>query len=538
MINLYIFHYHLLPGGVTSVITDGLKALLKATLANSLNPINKITLVTGRKENTDNVYASVLNSFPETSRDKIGEKISIEILPDIDYLDKNAIDTRNAGELARKLLKRYGGRDSVWWIHNYHLGKNPIFTEAILEIAEGENETIPKLLLQIHDFPESGRYENLKTLKATLQHQPYPINPNIRYLVINLRDRNILIQSGIPEKLVYLLENPIDIGRSSLPGEEEIEGWRKTLLRFYNVNSEHTKLILYPIRAIRRKNVFEAALVSQIANLRNPRDTYKLIVTLPGVSKTEQHYSSLVENAFSTGTINGFFKTGIALGDIGISFEQLVHASDMIFSSSVQEGFGFSFIQSIMWAKPLFAREIEVLKTFNELFSQYPHNFYANFLCPVAKNIRKSITEAYKIRVEAISTVLPPHSTEKLYSEVEQLTSEEVLDFSFLDVDTQISILEEALKEESLQHEILNLNRGSIQKFNTLLDKKPSPTIHREKLKKIEDRFGFSNYSSKFIEIISTFNNRETVLPDTTHGIWDSIIDNFAKIDYLRLIYE
>ncbi len=553
MINLYIFHYHLLPGGVTSVIVEGIKALLYTTLNNGSSPIEplpikKITLVTGRKNNTENVYNSIQNFFPENWHEEIRERISIEILPDIDYQDPDNINVKDAGMLAKKLLEHYGGNDSIWWIHNYHLGKNPIFTEALLEIAEKDTGVTPKMLFQIHDFPESGRYENLKFLKTTLKHQPYPVGPKIRYIVINPRDRSILTRSGIPDKLVYLLENPSNIERISTPNQTQREQWREKILDFYNQNtgnrrthtsSKNTKLILYPIRAIRRKNVFEAALIALIANRQRLDKEYKLIVTLPGVSKPERQYSSQVEEAFNNGIIEGFFKTGMDLEAIGVSFEELVHASDIILSSSVQEGFGFSFIQAIIWGKPLFARKIDVLESFGDLFNGYPHHFYSNFLCPLPQSIRKSITEAYKIKVEAISTVLPPHSIERLKREVEELTSRETLDFSFLDVDTQISILEKVSKEESLQREILKLNLEKIQNFNSLLEEKPSEVVHQKKLKNIGERFGFSHYSSKFIEIISSFNNNKLYSDtDKNPSIWDNIIDNFAKIDYLRLIYE
>ncbi len=543
MINLYIFHYHLLPGGVTSVITEGVKALLHTSINDSSIPIGKITLVTGRRENTETVYKSIMDFFPEISHRKIREKIFIDIISEIDYLDKEFAKGENATELARELLNRYGGNESVWWVHNYHLGKNPIFTDALLEIIEKEIPTTPKILLQIHDFPESGRYENLKFLKETIKHFPYPVTPGIRYIVINPRDREILVQSGIPEKLVYLLENPSNIGQLTIPDEKEVANWKEKLLTFYNVNSKKVKLILYPIRAIRRKNVFEAALISAIANNQHPDNNYKLIVTLPGVSKAERYYSSLVEKAFKNGTINGFFKTGAELEKIGISFEELVHTSNIILSSSVQEGFGFSFIQSIIWNKPLFAREIDVLKSFEELFSGYPHKFYSNFLCSIPKSIRKSITEAYKIKVEAISTVLPPRSIERLQREVEQLDSNDTLDFSFLDANTQISILQRALDDKSYIRDILNLNRENIDKFNALMENKIPIEKYKEKLTNIEERFGFSSYSSKFIEIISSFDNSGKISTDSMDttpedNIWDNIVDNFAKIEYLRLIYE
>jgi len=41
MIELYIFHYHLLPGGVTSVIRDGIKAAGKYMEGKQLSQENR-----------------------------------------------------------------------------------------------------------------------------------------------------------------------------------------------------------------------------------------------------------------------------------------------------------------------------------------------------------------------------------------------------------------------------------------------------------------------------------------------------------------
>ncbi len=569
MINLFIFHYHLLPGGVTSVIADGIKAIMDniSTIkarSSSSEKINKITIVTGRKDNTENLYKGILSYFPKDKQKDISQTLYIEINPEIDYatigelhgINPKEIEER-VNKLANSLITKYTHQKTeqdenydVWWIHNYHLGKNPIFTEALVKITEKTKERLnPKLIFQIHDFPEAGRYDNLKLLRETIAKTPYPISPNLRYVPINKHDREVLVKAGIPQKHVFLLENPSEV-HAHLPNERDIAIWRERIVNFYeNQNnktntSKEIKLILYPIRAIRRKNVFEAALISLIANKVKPETEYKLIVTLPGVSQTEKNYSKQVEKAYKSNLINGYFKTGTKLEEIGITFEQLVFASDMILSSSVQEGFGFSFIQSIIWGRPIVAREIPVLKSFSDIFENYPHHFYTKIICPVPQNIRKSIVEAYKIKVEAISTILPPHSKEKLHSEIEKLTSQDTIDFSFLDVKNQIELLKTIKRDCSLQEKIYKLNKNTIDRFNKLIGTKPKESLYKNKTREIQNRFGFSNYSDKFIEIVSSLTdknyNSQNLKSDYSGNphIWDRIIDKFAEIDYLRLIYE
>ncbi|MCK5672078.1 MAG: hypothetical protein KAH95_01805, partial [Spirochaetales bacterium] len=195
---LVVFHYHFLPGGVTQVVTSSAIAAL-----NYLPNIEGITLVSGKKNNLDRVVAEIKSKLVGISANK-SDIISV-VLPELDYISdmKRYPDTASIKEI---LLKHFQG--DLWWIHNYHLGKNPFFTEAILQIAENFPEQ--KIVLQIHDFPEASRYANLETLHKYVISPLYPIFPNIRYVTINSRDSNYLITAGIPEKMVFLLNNPVE----------------------------------------------------------------------------------------------------------------------------------------------------------------------------------------------------------------------------------------------------------------------------------------------------------------------------------------
>ena len=240
----------------------------------------------------------------------------------------------------------------------------------------------------------------------------------MRYAVINERDRNILIDSGIPREYVFLLENPMSVRERSFSADEQ-RRLKDKIHSYYSKEAEAAggKLLLYPIRAIRRKNVFEAALISRLAG----NDT-QLAVTLPGTSETERAYSALVQEAFRKGLIRGFWRIGEKLDEIGISFEELVGASDMLIASSVQEGFGFSYIQAVLWNKPLTARYLDILEGFSSVFRNYPALFYSKLYCPLDLKSRKLLREEYKIKIGRLRDIISDAALEKLDRDVEAIT--------------------------------------------------------------------------------------------------------------------
>ncbi|HVP18318.1 MAG TPA: hypothetical protein VMU36_04925, partial [Spirochaetia bacterium] len=113
-IDLVVFHYHLLPGGVTTVIRQGVEALARFSRRAA-----RVRIVAGRVPQDG-------QAFPGTE---------VICFPDIDYASERSLGgpiwKERAQRLADTLREHFGGNDAVWWVHNYHLGKNPLFTEAL-----------------------------------------------------------------------------------------------------------------------------------------------------------------------------------------------------------------------------------------------------------------------------------------------------------------------------------------------------------------------------------------------------------------------
>ena len=369
--DLIIFHYHLLPGGVTDVIRLSLQSFYRKTAFQS------ITLVCGRDENIaplNNYLNELRSSFPDSRT-----ALSIRIMCELDYLTTGRDPDQTETGLKELLLRLFGGEQTVWLIHNYHLGKNWKFTKALLALAEEEKQ---KMIFQIHDFPECGRFANLKILREHIEGSLYSLSDSVRYCVINKRDFDLLNNAGLPSDRLFLLENPLpetDTSEKDTSGKNSSR-IKKELIHYLpekGLFHENGKIWLYPVRSIRRKNVLEGGFITAL--MENP---VNLVVTLPGISPQEKPYSDLSEKAFAEGLIPGFWGTGLLPEESGITYRDMIQGADCIFSSSVQEGFGYMYLNAIVWNKPLIARHLDIMGGFIPLLSHYPASYTRLFVSP------------------------------------------------------------------------------------------------------------------------------------------------------------
>lgn len=196
---ILIVHYHLHPGGVTSVIRSQVQVL--------------------RSQGHQVIVAS---SGPTPDWD-----CQHLIIPELDYQKSGSIPTSRLLEIPADL----------WIIHNPTLGLNSAYPDLIEAAAHAGK----KLLLQCHDFVEDGRPENYQLLAD--RDRIYPLAAHIHYATVNRRDLEILKQAGIPPQRCHLLPNPINP-----PTLRDL--------------SPEENLILYPVRGIRRKNLGELCLLA------------------------------------------------------------------------------------------------------------------------------------------------------------------------------------------------------------------------------------------------------------------------------------
>lgn len=507
---LAIFHYHLNPGGVTDVIVYSVRMLLS-----HLGYIQEIRLVTGCRDGTGSVLNRIIDGFEGDRRDKI----RLDVLDEIGYAE-NELST-NPDRLAERLEARYD-EDTIFWVHNYHIGKNLALTMALMKVAARGKRNV---LLQIHDFPECGRSKNLERIDTLLNEPPYPSGARIRYAVINERDLNILSGAGL-EKSVYLLPNPVMI-----PRLEDINS-AETRVALEELSSRNNPgyisgapILLYPVRAIRRKNILEAALFARI--LYRPAN---LIVTLAGVSTDEKPYSDLIEKAYKEGIIPGAWCPETS-GDSRLGYSCLIASCDAVISTSVQEGFGYLFINSLLWRKPLFARYIDILDGVLGLFGDYPRRFWTDFRIPATPELAERTKTAYLDKIQQMKSSIPEKALKSIITAVSKLATSGGIDVSYLSVEDQLAALKLANKDHEWLKKTRSLNQELLESAERTLKAKPP-----EMKKIVASHLGGNRYVRSFIEIIRSFGDKRKSLPPEKIG--KNVRRAFSRIDYIRLLYD
>ena len=515
-LHLYIFHYHLLPGGVTTVIRDGARALL--THADLVPELTRLVVVTAGAEDGG-----------------LGAPVERRRLDAVGYDDAPAT-AAGQRQLAELLRRRFG--DGVWWIHNHHLAKNTRFTGAVLLAAAAGQP----MILQIHDFPENARPANLARLLREVPASPYPTGRHVRYAVLNRRDHDALVAAGCPAECITLLGNPVRPAApvpapATGPARAARAGLQDAAAASEPVGSgaydPRRPVWLYPVRVRRRKNVLEAGLLARLAGAN-------LIVTLPASSAAETPYSREVERLFAGGAIPGLYGVGERLDAHGLSFDDLLAAAHLIVSPSVEEGFGFQFVNALQWRRPLLARRLAVLDDLQELLDGYPAAVYEALHCPLAPATRRALRAAYAPVVERAARLLPDASGNRLRAELDAILAGDTVDFSYLGAAQQAALLRRC-SDAGVARELRQANAELLGAVQGLAHRPPP-----DRRQPIEAAFGEAAFARRSAALLAPLiasgsgARRGAPAPGSAHAAIDpaAVRRAFAKPAALRLLME
>lgn len=359
MMRVAILHFHLRAGGVTRVIEMAWESLRTAGL--------DVLVVSGE-------------AVPEDCRI---DPVDVAVVPDLAYgVPASQVDQLSSAiDLAMR--RRWGGLADVIHLHNHSLGKNFALPVAV----ERWSQAGRSLLLQIHDFAENGRPANYRKLLDALDGpggmKLYPVAPQVGYAMLNSADCVRLRESGLAEGC-DLLPNPVALPRGTEP------------VRADELSAE--RLIVYPTRAIRRKNIGEALLWATKAE-----EGEKIVLTaapVPGPDWDRMaDWRALAEELCLPVVFN-------AQNLLGRSTVDFLHGADVCLTTSVAEGFGMAFLEPWLAGCGLCGRDLPgITQDFRDggmnldaLYSRLdvPESLAGNVREMVESAVRKS-AEAYRV---------------------------------------------------------------------------------------------------------------------------------------------
>ncbi len=413
--NVAILHFHLRRGGVTTVMRRQASCL--AAHAHSIS----VAFISGSK--------------PEMEL-----PAPVFVVPGLDYDSiTGAVQSdpgSGAADLARAIddgLRRAfpEGCDLIH-VHNPLLNKNARLLGA-LRILQDKGHA---LLIQEHDFAEDFRPEVYDA------RWPYP--ENCTYATINSRDRNNLVAAGLKPAQVWLLPNPVSDPRDTSP-DRTLPQNSATIRR----------TALYPVRAIKRKNIGEALLLSRFL----PEKT-ELVVTLPPTSASDYPQYTAWKTFASEGGFPLRFDAGL-----NSPLSKLYEGAFTALSTSVKEGFGYSFLEPLVHGLKVVGRGIpHIMEDFKER-GILLDDLYRGIMLPsdaVDKELlRASVTSALsQFRSAFGSSFIGAHKDrfEAILSRLGGRFEEEELDFGSLDHMLQEKILHRIDKDSGFRARILERN--------------------------------------------------------------------------------
>ncbi len=323
-----IFHYHLNPGGVTRIIESQVAGFKK------VYPKAEITVISGHCENPE--YYAAMDVALHTDA-------SLNYLIDKDFAPG---ELENLYQQYYNKLRALLPQGTILHVHNLNLGKNPVLTLVFHRLLQ-EGYAV---MNHAHDFSEDRpvnqaylekiiKDEFAEDLKAVL----YPKHPNYLVGVLNRFDYERVVKEGVEEERTFLFPNPV-----YMPVEKEPQKAvnRARIVEQFKLD-DAKKILCYPVRVIRRKNIGELILLSalypdlQVLVTLAPRNPVEISPYEKWKVFCEQHALPIT---FEAGEHAHFI--------------DIINGSDYCITTSVQEGFGMAFLEPWLIGTPVIGRDI------------------------------------------------------------------------------------------------------------------------------------------------------------------------------------
>ncbi|MBN2322475.1 MAG: hypothetical protein JXQ30_01975 [Spirochaetes bacterium] len=408
-------HHHLRRGGVSKVISQQIGAL-----GGLVRPL----LVTGEAPEQSPPYAVEVVAGLAYDRDRTDRDTPKEI----------------AGRLESAVFGHFGGRADILHFHNPTLGKNKDFIAVIDILKSGGHRT----LLQIHDFAEDGR-------PANYSKTPYP--RDCHYAVLNSKDYGVLRKAGLKPEGLHIIPNPVP----------PLAGAR----------SPDADLVLYPVRAIRRKNIGEAVFLSLFLDER-----MTVGVTLEPTGELDRRSLDGWKRFVRERGLRAVFRLGLEN-----RFEDILARSECMITTSIKEGFGYCFLEPWTADRMLFGRLLpEVCADFERAGVAFP-SLYGFIDIPLDYFDSGRFVEKWKRCFLAQRESYGLSSDERTADEgIGSVVRDGSVDFCYLSEDLQRQVIDTVLQSPRAFDKMLDIN-PFLNQFFSLKERKKLIARNKEAIK-------------------------------------------------------
>ncbi len=425
-------HYHLKTGGVTTCLKQQLEALKNDC---------DTCVISGELPSAP--FPATTIHIPELAYSAVYRK----------PFEPEAV----AAAVVSRIEFEFGGPCDIVHVHNPLLAKNSNF----LKILSALQKRGLNLLLQIHDFAEDGR--------AHLYfNEDYPAD--CHYAVVNSRDYQILLKNGLKAQGLHQLFNCVRL--PAQPPHPIKEG----------------PYVVYPIRALRRKNIGEALLLTLFF-----ADKETLVITLPPNSAADiARYNDW--KAFAS---DYHLKVEFDRG-LNHPFETIVRSARYLLTTSITEGFGFSFLEPWLFDKLVWGRKLsDICNDFESRGVRLDH-MYARLKVPLdwfnSKNFCDQWNRAIQNTAKRFDLQVDPTQIQSAY---EAITAGGWIDFGLLSETFQKQVLRCLMSQKDQRQKLISIN-PYLAKIGRVAGEKRLIASNRDAVVR---NYGMAQYRQKLLNV-------------------------------------
>ena len=412
---IVLVHYHLRSGGVTQVVFNQASALQKAG--------EEVLVLSGEMPPLPENWASIpVAAVPGLHYDRF-RQAEPKPVSSTSFQDNTVSRNEKAETLASSIEEAirthwHGGRADLIHIHNPLIRKNSLLIGALKKLAEQS-----PLLLQNHDLAEDFRPD-------VYIDEEYP--QNCHYGAINSRDYDFLLKAGLTPAGLHLLPNEV----RKLP-----------VTRGLPKNK-----YIYPVRGIRRKNIGEALFLS--------------IFTGPASQGTGIAITQPPTTEQDMPIYNHWKKTAVKLGlplefeaGINSSFADVMGSAKAVLTTSVKEGFGFSFLEPWTASLAVVGRRIDYVCRDFEESGICMNTLYPALLIPAEYAEPEALKEKTSGSLMRLYNAFGLTVPSQILNELDNVFSNnELYDFGILDEEIQEKIIFLAAEDKIIRERIKKKN--------------------------------------------------------------------------------
>ncbi|MCF7957811.1 MAG: hypothetical protein K9M57_05110 [Phycisphaerae bacterium] len=546
-----ILHYHLHHGGVYTVMTNALFALIAHGGYDNL----EIDLMTS--DACQGNGKNLIEKLTEWARHHGPNQLQVNQveIPELAYNANQAHNKQHlfdqAQSICRHILQAMDLQRNnfqfpyVLHTHNVNLGRNPYLTLAQKLLIETlDREKLPAhVLYQIHDFAEDNRKNCWKAMLECSGKQEmtlavemmYPKSERLTYVCINSYDQKTLLKMGFQADKVLVLPNTVNTSLFSQTSiidmnQEQLAQLKCPLIDFqadlksrisdfskrYGYHFDpRRKILLSPVKAIRRKNITESILL--LLKLNSLEDQYQLLITLApdspddlkdyqAIEQVVKKYKLPVVMGLGAELLPGGHQRVIKNSHVeSYGLIDLMTISHAVVTTSVQEGFGYVFHEAWLADKMVIGRNIADLTCDFKKQGLSLDHLYDHLLIPAewVKGQWDEICHDYFLKLDQLRKLFgrPEMDIQSTIKSIDQIKSfyidhqeishddpsragEKMIDWADLPIGTRLLLLEQlasnAIGKSEVNDQILPINQ-KMRMVDKWFPDDGTPIIHQNK---------------------------------------------------------